>query len=151
MQQRGRKSSAASAVVVALPGRLPQPPADLTDEAKEIWQRVTASENPDFFATAATQQLLALYCQHMSTAAKLGRVVEAAMNQDPAELEEGERPASIKDINALLSMRDRESKSALTLATKLRLTNQSRFQAQTAGVKAKQGASSGKLWDRKGL
>jgi len=60
--------------------------------------------------------------------------VEAAIaGGDPAELK------------AVLDMRDKESRRLASLATKLRLTNQSRYTPQAAATAAKKGGG-GKVW-----
>jgi len=49
-------------------------------------------------------------------------------------------------LKNLLDMRDKESKRVASLATKLRLTNQSRYTPQAAATANKRSAQGGKLW-----
>ena len=48
-------------------------------------------------------------------------------------------------LKALLDMRDKESRRMASLATKLRITNQSRYTPQSAATAAKRGGG-GKVW-----
>ena len=49
------------------------------------------------------------------------------------------------DLKSLLDMRDKESRRLTSIATKLRITNQSRYTPDKAAVKARKG-SGGKVW-----
>ena len=139
----GRKSSAALSVVAvtAIDGR-PRVPDDLTDEQAEVWERTVANEAADVFRTAALQQLLKEYCRHVATAYRLTKQVDRAT-------EEGSN-LSLQDVDTLLRMRDRETKALADKATKLRLTNQSRYTPGAAGTAAKKGASERKPWQAVG-
>jgi hypothetical protein len=142
MKQRGRKSTAQLSVVAGSIDGRPQPPDGLSDQEREIWKKVVASENADFFGTAALRQLLAGYCRHTAAADWLSTAMAEALEPDSE--------AKVSDIDRLSKVRDREQKAAVTIATKLRLTNQSRYQPSVAATKAKQ--SSGgerKLWERR--
>lgn len=137
----GRKSAAALAVVVgAIDGR-PSAPSDLTKAQKEIWERTVANEAVDVFRTAALQQLLKEYCRHCDTAGRLAKQIEVAM------AEGGE--VELDDLDRLLKMRDRETKALADKATKLRLTNQSRYTPQAAATAAKK-TSDRKPWQLAG-
>lgn len=138
VSKRGRKSSASISIITGGLGERPKAPDDLSASQSAIWDGIVATENPDFFNTAATKGMLAQYCRHADTAQQLSCVVDAALDADETRL---------KELNLILAMRDRESKSALQFATKLRLTNQSRFQSKTADVKARAGGGK-KLWQR---
>jgi hypothetical protein len=140
MQQRGRKSAASLSVVAGTIDGRPKPPSDLTKEQAEIWNRVVASEAVDVFKTATVQRLLADYCRHSVAVEKLTKIVDGAMNDPQAEI-------SLEDLDRLLKMRERETRACLSIATKLRLTNQSRYQPSTAAVKAAN-VTERKLWQR---
>lgn len=133
----GRKSAAALAVVVGSIDGRPQAPSDLTKSQKEIWERTVANEAVDVFKTAALQQLLKEYCRHCDTAGRLAKQIDVAM-ADGGEVE-------LDDLDRLLKMRDRETKALADKATKLRLTNQSRYTPQAAATAAKK-ASDRKPW-----
>jgi hypothetical protein len=139
MQQRGRKSTAQLSVVAgtAIDGR-PKAPDFLTDEQREVWERTVQSEPADQFKTAALQQLLAEYCRHTVTAQRLSE-------QADLWTAEGSNH-SLQDIDTLLRMRDRETKALADKATKLRLTNQSRYTPGAAATAAKNSGNALKPW-----
>ena len=89
-----------------------------------------SDEATDVFKTAALQQLLKDYCRHVVTADFLSREIDGVPAKCLAELGELGR------LNRLLSMRDRETKATADKATKLRLTNQSRYTPRAASTAA---------------
>ena len=127
----GRKSAAELSVVVGSIDGRPQPPSELTKDQREVWDRTVANEGADTFKTAALQQLLKEYCRHVVTATKLAGMIEAM---------EAVQVNDLGDYDRLLKMRDRETKALADKATKLRLTNQSRYTPQAAATAAKKGA-----------
>jgi hypothetical protein len=138
MGQRGRTSSAALSVVAGtdIDGR-PQAPSDLTEFQRGVWDRTVANEAADVFRTAALQQLLKEYCRHVETADRLSKQVDRATGKGSN--------LSYQDIDCLLRMRDRETKALADKATKLRLTNQSRYTPGAASTASKK-ASERKPW-----
>lgn len=143
MGQRGRTSTAALSVVAGtdIDGR-PKPPSDLTEFQRKVWERTVANEAADVFGTAALQQLLKEYCRHVETADRLSKQVDRATD-------EGSN-LSYQDIDCLLRMRDRETKALADKATKLRLTNQSRYTPGAAGTAAKKAGEAKKPWQSVG-
>ena len=143
MGQRGRTSGAALSVVAGteIDGR-PRAPDDLTEFQAEVWNRTVANEAADVFRTAALQQLLKEYCRHVETADRLSKQVDRATC-------EGSN-LSLQDIDILCRMWDRETKALADKATKLRLTNQSRYTPGAAGTAAKKGAAEKKVWQFQG-
>lgn len=93
----------------------------------------------EVFKTAALQQLLKEYCRHVDTAARLTKRVDRA-TADGSNM-------TLQEVEILLRCRDRETKALADKATKLRLTNQSRYTPASAGTAQKK-ASETKLWDR---
>jgi hypothetical protein len=139
----GRKSAASLSVIAGTIDGRPKAPEDLTEAQQEIWNRTVANEAADVFRTAALQQLLKEYCRHCDTAYRLTRQVERATG-DGSNL-------SLQDIDVLLRMRDRETKALADKATKLRLTNQSRYTPGAAGTAAKKAATAeAKPWQMTG-
>ena len=133
-----RKSAASLAVISGSLDRRPDPPADLTELEAEVWERTVSHEAADIFGTAALQQMLKDYCRHVVAAERLGASIEARMS-DPAD------ETSLKDLDCLLKMRDRETKAVADKATKLRLTNQSRYTPKAAATASKS-AGAAKPW-----
>lgn len=142
MKQRGRISGAALSVVAgtAIDGR-PPAPSDLTEFQAGVWDRTVGNEAADVFRTAALQQLLKEYCRHVETADRLSKQVDRATD-DGSNM-------SAQELDILLRMRDRETKALADKATKLRLTNQSRYTPQAAGTAAKKSADK-KPWQLTG-
>lgn len=142
MQQRGRKSVAALSIVAGSIDGRPNAPDDLTPEQAEIWDRTVANEGAETFKTAALQQLLKEYCRHVDTASRLSRQVDLATS-------EGSN-LPLNEVDTLLRMRDRETKALADKATKLRLTNQSRYTPGAAGTAAKNLGAEKKPWHATG-
>lgn len=140
MATRGRKSAASLSVVAGTIDGRPRAPADLTSYQREVWDRTVANEAASFFKTAALQQLLKEYCRHVESAHKLAAMIQTI--EQSRTLDEDD----LKQYDKLLAMRDRETKAVGDKATKLRLTNQSRYTPQAAATNAKQ-ASPSKVWD----
>ena len=136
------RRSAASLSVVAgeIDGR-PGAPDCLTADQRKIWDRTVANEAADIFKTAALQQLLLEYCRHAVSSAKLAELIEAVEGKDDLTAED------MADYDRLLKMRDGETKALADKATKLRLTNQSRYTPQAAATAAKKGAER-KPWQK---
>jgi hypothetical protein len=136
MAQRGRKSSASLAVLPFVKPEPPAPQAGLTEEQAEVWRSIV-STMPHSWFPPETYDLLALLCRHVTTARVIwGQIAKV----DPAELARFDR---------LSKMATRESRSISMLATKLRLTNQSRYDPKTAGRIANEPRGSGlKPWER---
>jgi hypothetical protein len=142
MNQRGRKSSAALSVVAStkIDGR-PPAPSDLTARQREIWDRTVSNESAEVFKTAALQQLLKDYCCHVATSEALTKQINRAI-EDGSNVE-------IDDLTKLVRLRDCETKASADKATKLRLTNQSRYTPGAAGTAAKK-SSEAKPWQAVG-
>ena len=139
-----RKSAAALSVVVANIDGRPRSPDDLTEEQRQVWDRTVGSESADFFRSAASQQLLKEYCRHVITAGKLARMIDTLEKQDVMTSED------LSDYDGLLKLRDRETKALTEKATKLRLTNQSRYTPQAAATASKNATTELKPWQMTG-
>ena len=136
-----RKSAASLSVIPGSLDTRPGAPADLTAIEAEVWDRTVAHEAADVFGTAALQQMLKDYCRHVIAAERLGLVIEGHMSKACGD----EGSISLKDLDCLLKMRDRETKAIADKATKLRLTNQSRYTPKAAATAAKNAAAA-KPW-----
>jgi hypothetical protein len=142
MGERGRQSTASLTVIPGGINQRPQAPADLSEPEAEIWDATVAHEAADVFATAALQQMLKDYCRHVVAADRLSKVIEGHMIPPVDEQEQ----ISLKDLDCLLKMRDRETKAVADKATKLRLTNQSRYTPKAAGTAARNNGGAVKPW-----
>lgn len=110
-----------------------EPPAGLTEDQADVWRSVVGARSADFFGEDAAP-LLEEYCRVVVMCRLLAVQIEAGIAGGEAD-----------ELKALLDMRDKESRRMASLATKLRITNQSRYTPQAAGTAAKRGAG-GKVW-----
>jgi hypothetical protein len=92
-----------------------KPPHDLSDEEVEVWHAVVSTVPADWF-DAGTAPLLTQYCRHAVQARRLGEMIERATSDKGLE---------IQDYDRLLKMQQRESLSLVSLATKMRIAQQS--------------------------
>ena len=143
MQQRGRKSTAALTIVAGSIDGRPGAPDDLTDFQREVWERTVANESAEQFRTAALQQLLKEYCRHVEAAHRLTLVVDRHLEAEQSNI-------SLEDLDRLMRMRERETKALADKATKLRLTNQSRYTPGAAATAAKNSSEASKPWQMTG-
>lgn len=118
MNKRGRPS-AASLAIVSRPLEVVErqrAPHDMTDEETEVWAAVVNTEAAGWFSPA-TVPLLAQYCRHVVQARRIAELIERATGE--AE------QLSVKDYDRLLKMQERESRAIASLATKMRISQQS--------------------------
>lgn len=141
MAPRGRKSAASVGVVSGNFGKRPEPPAELSEDEATIWRETVSSEAADFFGTAALRSMLADYCRHRASADKVSVVINV-FEADWLKNADG-----AKRYHGLLRMRDLETRAAADKATKLRLTNQSRYTPQAAATASRNSAKGSKPWE----
>lgn len=133
--KRGRKSAASLATVIEGSfGKRPLPPEDMTERQKQIWMETCSSEPADFFGTAALRNLLMDYCRHREAAENVSSII------DTFKPEWLKATDGAKRYHGLLKMREMETRAAAAIATKLRLTNQSRYTPQAAATASKHAA-----------
>jgi len=140
--KRGPKP--AHEVVRALPGReerRPPPPEGMTEAQANLWRAITETEPGNWFDSAARQSLLRLYCEHACFRADLQRLI------DRTPVEKIVDEDSAKSFEAMLRARDREMKQLVSLATRMRLTNQSRYTPGAAGSAGKNNPTGPKPWE----
>lgn len=136
MNTRGRKSAASLAVVAtsSLPQRL-EPPAYLTEAERALWLDVVNSKPIEWFGPDSSPVLVE-FVRAVETCNQLAGPVSITMaGGDPGEIEK------------ILKVRDREAKRAADLATKLRLTQQSRYTPQAAATANKKSQNASKPWE----
>ena len=142
MAKRGPKSAAELALVTSISrGERPSPPDELTERQADIWRETVATEPVNLFCTAVLKGMLGDYCRHKEAAELVSGVIstfkpEWLKNSDGA-----------KRYKELLSMRDQETRAAVGIATKLRLTNQSRYTPQAAATASRNAAIGSKPWE----
>lgn len=120
MQSRGRRS-AASLAVISSSGieaiERPRPPEDLNDEQAAEWISIINRMPADWFPRE-THGMLAQYCRHIVAARRVAQLVNAA---------EADEDFNIKDYDRLLKMQEREGRAITSLATKMRLSQQTTY------------------------
>ena len=139
MGTRGRKSAAELGVVHGILQR-PEPPDELTPEQADEWRAVVARMPVDWFGREI-HPLLCAYCRHVTNARRIAALIEAVH-----DLDIGDRTALMR-LNRLLGLQERQSNALMGLATRMRLTNQSRYTAGSAASQAKGGHSGKPLWE----
>jgi hypothetical protein len=142
MKTAGRRSAAEATVVLGAFDKRPEPVDGLTKRQAEIWREVVASEDAKFFNTGALRNLLTDYCRHRETAEVLNAEIKL---YKPTWLRE---PIKLARYQILLRMREVEVRTAANLATKLRLTNQSRYVPHVAArVAEKASKAEARPWE----
>lgn len=122
MGTRGRTSAAAliATPVVSVMDR-PDAPYDLTDEQAQEWWAVVNRMPGDWFPRE-THGLLAQYCRHVVGARRVAQLLAA--------LESPKVKGEAMDLGAydkLLKMQEREGRAISSLATRMRLTQQTTY------------------------
>jgi hypothetical protein len=142
MEQRGRKSFASQQVgnVVHLGGQWPQAPEGLTDTQKANWDAIVHTKPSDWFGPD-TYPLLIEYVRAIDSA----DVIATALNGfNPEWMSD---PEGLKRFDQLTRLQDAKATSLARLATKMRLSQQSRYTEKTAGTAAKQASAGRKPWE----
>jgi phage terminase small subunit len=144
MGARGRKS-AKSLSTISAGGielhRRPEPPEHMGDEAGAIWRSITNSLPADWFSPG-TLPLLEAFC---------GLTVSQQLTlRSLQRLERGGDDFDRDDWVALLNQLGTLSGRIATLATRMRLTPQSRYGARGAATAGQLPPDGPKPWDRDG-
>jgi hypothetical protein len=137
--QRGRKSTASLAIVPGRPGLRPDPPTELTAEESAEWYHVVERMPAGHF-TRETWPLLADYCRFAVNARWVGQGM-ADMRARSAY-----NPAYLKDLQKMMDLQKQNSSQMSSLATKLRLTPQTRHPMRTGSGKLQQNPSASRPW-----
>ena len=95
----------------------PEPPAELTELQATEWRAIAAALPADWFRRE-TWPLLAQYCRHIIAARRVAQLAEQCEQADAFDLLEYDR---------LGKMAERESRVLTSLATKMRISQQSLY------------------------
>jgi len=123
MGVRGRPSSVALSIVSpdAITAKRPEPPNYLGKEESEVWRKVTSCLPPDWFAED-THGMLEQYCRHVICARYMAKRIN--------KIQSASGNISDKDIKALdnlYKLQHRETIAIAALSTKMRITQNSRY------------------------
>ena len=118
MGKRGPSSSASLAIATKVQTlellQRPDAPYDLNDEQSVEWWAVVNRMPADWFPRE-THGLLTQYCRHIVNARRVAQLI--------AKCEKAKK-LDVNDYNQLLIMQEREGRAISSLATRMRLTQQ---------------------------
>lgn len=122
MGARGRNAGNSLSIVpqgdvVSIPRA--KAPAHLTSEQKDLWIDIVNCLPAQHFSTE-NLPLLSAYCGHVVTEKKLSQLISKVEKSLDFEF--------IKEYDELLKMRERESRAISSLATRMRLSQQSIYE-----------------------
>lgn len=141
MAKRGRKSIKAIETAVVTLDQRPLPPSDLTIFQKKEWSAVVGRMPGDWF-TRETHGLLTQYVRHVENASRLAEKIDS-FNLDLLLTNE----TDMEVFEKLTKMMEREGRAMSSLATRLRITQQSRYNPASANVAAKKAGTVLKPWE----
>lgn len=130
MKQRGRQSKPELGVVSTMPDRRPVPPPGLTKEQEKRWRDIVQTKPAEWW-DAGSMPLLKEYVRLADSVDELAEVLQRA---EDALKESGTVRDAYKDLVRII---DVKLGRLAQLATKMRLTQQSRYDAQKAAVHTK--------------
>lgn len=138
MKQRGRKSAAALSVVRPLATELPAPPEHFDDELAATWAEIVATKDADWW-DAGTYPLLEAYVRTTVEYRKVSKLVDGC--HPIAD------PISFDQYDKIQKTQDRLASQLCRLATKMRLSQQSKYGARGADTASNPpGGKSGVPW-----
>jgi hypothetical protein len=119
MAQRGQKSAQALAALAQNVIEVPryEPPVDMPDEQQAIWTRIINRQPAEWF-TDANIDLLENYIRHLAGATRINILISKT---------ERKKSFDVDEYDKLLKMRERETRAASSLATRMRLTQQAQY------------------------
>lgn len=130
MEGRGKKSIASLEVVQnqqITAFKRPEPPARLTNEQAEIWLAVVNNQPADWFKPD-THELLEHYTRHAVAGRRIDEMIKSLPDSDDSDW--------LNTLNKLYIMQEREGRAMTSLATKMRITQQSEYTHKTKRDKA---------------
>ena len=120
MGTRGPRSSASLSVISAgtvQAVRRPDAPGELTDEQAGEWASIVSRLPADWFPRE-THGMLAQYCRHVVSARRVAQLIA------DCEASEG---FDVENYDRLLKMQEREGRALSSLATRMRLSQQTTY------------------------
>ena len=134
-----RRSAASLSVLLPElePVPIPVAPPSLTAQQATLWRTILVSKPSDWWDQSSLP-LLANLVRHLTT---YDQICEQLERYDMGDVEK------VDIVNKLLAMRDREGKAVASLSTKMRLTQQSKYEPQRAQHIAMRGGRVPKPWD----
>ena len=132
MGDRGRTSSAEFAVVPIEKTERALPPVDLTTDQQNEWNAIVDRLPADWFPRESLA-LLTQYVRHQDASNKVAQLISSVEKQGTVDVDEYDK---------LLKMQEREGRAMSSLATRMRMTQQS-----TYDPKKKKGKGTDRPWE----
>ena len=131
------KASSASLEVAAIsiPQR-PEPPKSLNKRQSDVWREIVATKPPDWFE-ADIRPILEAYCKAIDWQARMSKELERAIAGD----------GGFASCEKLYAITEKNAKLLAQLATKMRLTPQSRYTPKAAATANKRAGGPKKPWE----
>lgn len=142
MKKSGRQSaSSLSVVAVELPQRI-GPPDYLTGYQLEVWRSTVESKPIDWFGEESKPLLIA-YCK----ACDLCRII--AEQIDSFDIEWLKDEEGLRRYERLCSLHDKQTRVMGIVASKMRITQQSRYTPQAASTASSRAVAGCRPWEKK--
>lgn len=120
----------------------PAPPDDMPEQQRAVWIATVNSEPVNWFQSQAQRDLLRMYCAAIASAHLVQQFIDTFPVATLAT------PNGTRHFNNLTRLRRDEVNSAVTLATKLRITNQSRYDRKLAATMTRGTGGVSKPWEK---
>jgi hypothetical protein len=124
-----KRSADSLSIVSRLPVNRVPTPAGLSKKERDLWRAVVDSKPAEWFGPDSAP-VLTEYVRAAVLCDQLARMVDQALKGQGA------------DLKTALDLRDREARRLAALATKMRLTQQSRYTALSAATANKRAGGS---------
>lgn len=134
MGSRGRVSAAALSLISSNGVetiRRPSPPSDLTEEQAAEWKAVVNRLPADWFPRE-THAMLATYCRHVVSGRRVAEMIQVLEADLDSEVKNGADKVTVmlkasETFDRLLKMQEREGRAMSSLATRMRLSQQTTY------------------------
>ena len=133
MEGPGRRSAASLTVATITPWTRLAPPDSITEDAAALWREIVASKPAEWFQVD-TAPLLEAFCTLTVEYRRAARALAATSTEDT------------HTYRLMVDVTTKLAKDAASLATKMRLTPQSRYTPQSAATAHKKAATAAKPW-----
>ena len=133
MEGPGRRSAASLTVATINPWTRLGPPESLTPDGADLWREIVASKPAEWFQVD-TAPLLEAFCTLTVEYRRAAKALALAGPQD------------LGSYRVLVEVVTKLAKDMASLATKMRLTPQSRYTPQSAATANKKAATAAKPW-----
>lgn len=131
MGQRGKKSVASKVTALQIHQTAPEPPDDLNEFQRELWNKIVTTKPVDWFGTD-TQEHLRIYCEMAYEVRSLNKRITGMY----------EIGAEIPQLKQACMLRDATLAKLLAIARSMRITQQTQIDGEKAHRNARSKAPS---------